>query len=39
MTRKNARIVAEYLREAGWRDRAIGAATRALEFNRFLPLF
>jgi hypothetical protein len=27
MTRKNARIVAEYLREAGWRDRAIGAAT------------
>jgi hypothetical protein len=36
MTRKNARIVAEYLREAGWRDRAIGAATRALEFNRFL---
>ena len=28
MTRKNARIVAEYLREAGWRDRAIGAATK-----------
>jgi hypothetical protein len=27
MTRKNARIVAEYLREAGWRERAIGAAT------------
>jgi hypothetical protein len=27
MTRKDARIVAEYLREAGWRDRAIGAAT------------
>ena len=41
MTRKDARIVAEYLREAGWRDRAIGAATRALKFNRFLvePLF
>jgi len=41
MTRKNARIVAEYLREAGWRKRAIGAATRALKFNRFLvePLF
>ena len=36
MTRKDARIVAEYLREAGWRDRAIGAATRASEFNRFL---
>jgi hypothetical protein len=36
MTRRNARIVAEYLREAGWRERAIGAATRALEFNRFL---
>jgi hypothetical protein len=28
MTRKNARIVAEYLREAGWRERAIGAATK-----------
>jgi hypothetical protein len=27
MTRKDARIVAEYLREAGWRERAIGAAT------------
>jgi hypothetical protein len=27
MTRKNARMVAEYLREAGWRERAIGAAT------------
>jgi hypothetical protein len=27
MTRRNARIVAEYLREAGWRERAIGAAT------------
>ena len=27
MTRNNARIVAEYLREAGWRERAIGAAT------------
>jgi hypothetical protein len=41
MTRKDARIVAEYLREAGWRKRAIGAATRALKFNRFLvePLF
>jgi hypothetical protein len=24
MTRRNARIVAEYLREAGWRERAIG---------------
>jgi hypothetical protein len=41
MTQNNARIVAEYLREAGWRKRAIGAATRALKFNRFLvePLF
>jgi hypothetical protein len=29
MTRRNARIVAEYLREAGWRERAIGAATGA----------
>ena len=28
MTRKDARIVAEYLREAGWRERAIGAATK-----------
>jgi hypothetical protein len=27
MTPKNVRIVAEYLREAGWRERAIGAAT------------
>jgi hypothetical protein len=27
MTRRNARIVAKYLREAGWRERAIGAAT------------
>jgi hypothetical protein len=27
MTRRNASIVAEYLREAGWRERAIGAAT------------
>jgi hypothetical protein len=27
MMRKNARIVAEYLREAGWRECAIGAAT------------
>jgi hypothetical protein len=27
LTRRNARIVAEYLREAGWRERAIGAAT------------
>jgi hypothetical protein len=27
-TRSNARIVAEYLREAGWRERAIGAATK-----------
>jgi hypothetical protein len=27
MTRRNARIVAEYLREAGWRERAIGTAT------------
>ena len=27
MARKDARIVAEYLREAGWRERAIGAAT------------
>ena len=27
MTRRNARIVAEYLREAGWTERAIGAAT------------
>ena len=29
MTRRNARIVAEYLREAGWRERAIGAATKS----------
>jgi hypothetical protein len=28
MTRKNARMVAEYLREAGWRERAIGASTK-----------
>jgi len=28
MTRNNARIIAEYLREAGWRERAIGAATK-----------
>jgi hypothetical protein len=28
MTPKNVRIVAEYLREAGWRERAIGAATK-----------
>jgi len=27
MTRRNARIVAEYLREAGWQEHAIGAAT------------
>jgi Xaa-Pro aminopeptidase len=27
MMRKNARIVAEYLREAGWGEGAIGAAT------------
>ena len=27
LTRRNARIVGEYLREAGWRERAIGAAT------------
>jgi hypothetical protein len=27
MTRKDARIVAEYLREAGWQEGAIGAAT------------
>jgi hypothetical protein len=27
LTRRNARIVAEYLREAGWREHAIGAAT------------
>ena len=26
MTRRNARIVAEYLREAGWQEHAIGAA-------------
>jgi hypothetical protein len=26
MTRRNARIVAEYLHEAGWRKRTIGAA-------------
>ena len=31
MTRRNARIVAEYLREAGWRERAIGAATAQAE--------
>jgi hypothetical protein len=29
MTRNNARIVAEYLREAGWRERAVGAATKS----------
>jgi hypothetical protein len=28
MTRSNARIVSEYLREAGWGEGAIGAATR-----------
>jgi hypothetical protein len=27
MTLNNARIVAKYLREAGWSERAIGAAT------------
>jgi hypothetical protein len=27
MTRRNARIVAEYLREARWKERAIGAVT------------
>jgi hypothetical protein len=27
MTRRNARVVAEYLREAGWGEGAIGAAT------------
>jgi hypothetical protein len=27
MTRRNVRIVAEYLREAGWREHAIGKAT------------
>jgi hypothetical protein len=29
MTPKNVRIVSEYLREAGWRERAIGAAAQA----------
>ena len=29
MTRSNARIVAEYLREAGWSEGAIGAATKS----------
>jgi hypothetical protein len=34
MTRNNARIVAEYLREAGWNEGAIGAATKpALTWN------
>jgi hypothetical protein len=28
MTRSNARIVSEYLREAGWGEGAIGAATK-----------
>jgi hypothetical protein len=28
MTQNNARIIAEYLHEAGWRERAIGAATK-----------
>jgi hypothetical protein len=27
LSRRNARIVAEYLREAGWNEGAIGAAT------------
>jgi len=27
MTRRNVSIVAEYLREAGWREHAIGVAT------------
>jgi hypothetical protein len=27
MTRRNALVVAEYLREAGWRERPIGAVT------------
>jgi hypothetical protein len=27
MTRRNARIVAEYLREAGWQEHAIGSTT------------
>jgi hypothetical protein len=33
MTRRNARIVAEYLREAGWRERAIGAATAQTDIH------
>ena len=28
MTRNNARIIAKYLREAGWGEGAIGAATK-----------
>jgi hypothetical protein len=36
MTRSNARIVGEYLREAGWRERTIGAPTRALISGRTL---
>jgi hypothetical protein len=28
MTQNNARIIAEYLREAGWNEGAIGAATK-----------
>jgi hypothetical protein len=27
LTRRNARIIAEYLREAGWQEHAIAAAT------------
>jgi hypothetical protein len=35
MTRRNARLVAEYLREAGWRERPIGAVTtNARDYGR-----
>jgi hypothetical protein len=32
MTRKDARIVAEYLREAGWSEGVIGAATTQITY-------
>jgi hypothetical protein len=38
MTRNNARIVAEYLREAGWRKGAIGAATARVGTSGYADL-
>ena len=38
MTRRDARIVAEYLREAGWREGAIAAATAQAGANGYANL-